>query len=368
MRNLTAQSGNSDLALLGALCLFLSAVDHLIPKPLPFMRIGLANLPLLLALGIFPAGKFFLLALVKVLGQALITGTFFSYVLLFSLAGTALSAVTMIALYRITSLVGTSIAGAFVSNAAQLIIARFIVFGEGVLYLTPPFLIAGIVSGGLLGFFAEAFSANSEWLRRKRNRVPEPAGAVEETGIAGINCDLSPDSKAVFSKTEKLKKKRTIIFFRRLALLIMAAVFLFVPYLPIRAALFLVFWVLAIAAGKKTRPLLTLISFVIITVCNLFPPFGKIIFRAGPFLIAEGSLLRGLQRAVTMEGLIMFSAFALLSVPPLPGKFGKLLRESFGILEHMNTSFFGGKNKTEKTGSIIKKLDKLLCEISGYTK
>jgi len=169
MRNLTAQPGKSgDIALLGALCLFLSALDHLIPKPLPFMRIGLANLPLLLALNIFSGKQFFLLALVKVLGQSLITGTLFSYAALFSLTGTVLSAVTMRLLYPSASLVGTSIAGAFVSNAAQLVLARFVVFGEGVLYLAPPFLVAGIVSGGLLGFFAQAFSAQSEWLKRKQ--------------------------------------------------------------------------------------------------------------------------------------------------------------------------------------------------------
>ena len=76
------------LALLGSLCLFLSAIEYLIPKPLPFMRVGLANLPLLVALDIFRAKHFFLLALLKVLGQGIIGGTLFSYILLFSLAGT----------------------------------------------------------------------------------------------------------------------------------------------------------------------------------------------------------------------------------------------------------------------------------------
>ncbi|MDR0486770.1 MAG: Gx transporter family protein, partial [Treponema sp.] len=82
-------------ALLGGLCLFLSAIEYLIPKPLPFMRIGLANLPLLLALDIFSAKYFFLLAALKILGQGIIGGTFFSYVFLFSLAGTFSSAVLM---------------------------------------------------------------------------------------------------------------------------------------------------------------------------------------------------------------------------------------------------------------------------------
>jgi heptaprenyl diphosphate synthase len=66
------------LALLGSFCLFLSTLEYLIPKPLPFMRIGLANLPLILALDLFPPGPFALLVLIKISGQALITGTLFS--------------------------------------------------------------------------------------------------------------------------------------------------------------------------------------------------------------------------------------------------------------------------------------------------
>ncbi|MDR1230490.1 MAG: heptaprenyl diphosphate synthase, partial [Spirochaetaceae bacterium] len=30
-------------ALLGAFCLFLSSIEYMIPKPLPFMRLGIAN-------------------------------------------------------------------------------------------------------------------------------------------------------------------------------------------------------------------------------------------------------------------------------------------------------------------------------------
>ena len=46
------------IAILGAFCLFLSAIEYMIPKPMPFMRIGLTNVPLLLALDIFPFPEF----------------------------------------------------------------------------------------------------------------------------------------------------------------------------------------------------------------------------------------------------------------------------------------------------------------------
>ena len=34
--------------------MFLSVIEYMIPKPMPFMRLGLAHLPILLSLLIFP--------------------------------------------------------------------------------------------------------------------------------------------------------------------------------------------------------------------------------------------------------------------------------------------------------------------------
>ena len=66
-------------ALLGALSLFLSTLEYLIPKPLPFIRLGLANLPILIALFLLPPKFIFLLIGLKILGQGLVNGTLFSY-------------------------------------------------------------------------------------------------------------------------------------------------------------------------------------------------------------------------------------------------------------------------------------------------
>ena len=65
------------LALLGACSLFLSTLEFLIPKPIPFMRLGLANLPLLISLSFLTPGQIMLLTLIKVLGQGLVNGTLF---------------------------------------------------------------------------------------------------------------------------------------------------------------------------------------------------------------------------------------------------------------------------------------------------
>ena len=156
------------LALLGAFCLFLSTVEYMIPKPLPFMRIGLANLPIMLALDIFPFHVFLALVAVKIMGQALVTGTLFSYVFLFSLAGTSLSAVSMYVIRRLVgkrriSFIGVGTFGAMISNISQLALAWLFIFRESVRFIAPPFLAAGVITGIALGVFCEYFARRSKW-------------------------------------------------------------------------------------------------------------------------------------------------------------------------------------------------------------
>ncbi|MDR2808556.1 MAG: Gx transporter family protein [Spirochaetaceae bacterium] len=159
------------VAVLGAFCLFLSTIEYLIPKPLPFMRLGLANLPLMLALDILPFHGFLLLATIKILGQALVTGTLFSYIFLFSCVGTTLSALSMCAVRllfkRRISFVGVGVIGAMMSNISQIGLAWFFIFGKSTLYIMPPFLAVGLVTGISLGAFCEHFSAHSLWYRER---------------------------------------------------------------------------------------------------------------------------------------------------------------------------------------------------------
>ena len=164
-----------NIALLGAFCLFLSTIEYMIPKPLPFMRIGIANLPLMLALDIFPFHSFLVLVGIKVLGQALITGTLFSYIFLFSLAGTFLSAISMYTIRRLLgsnriSFIGTGVIGAMFSNVTQLALAWVFIFGNSARYIAPPFLTAGLVTGIALGAFCEVFTSRSQWYAERKKR------------------------------------------------------------------------------------------------------------------------------------------------------------------------------------------------------
>lgn len=157
------------LPFLAALCLFLAAVEYAIPKPLPFLRLGLANLPVIVALFVLPTRDIYKLILLKIIGQALITGTMFSYIFLFSAAGSLASGLTMLGVHlwlkKRVSCIGLSLAGAAANNIAQLIVARLILFGSATKYIAPILLISGAVTGLILGIFTQMFIERSKWFR-----------------------------------------------------------------------------------------------------------------------------------------------------------------------------------------------------------
>ncbi|HEY9054228.1 MAG TPA: Gx transporter family protein, partial [Rectinemataceae bacterium] len=180
---LGAAPGKAEItALLGAFCFFLSAVEYMLPKPMPFMRLGIANLPILLAIDILPFGWFLTLALVKVIGMSLISGSLFSYVALFSLAGTLVAALAMWgsrkAGGRLISRIGVSTLGAVVSNAVQILIATVLVFGKAAWLISPLFLATGLVTGTALGVFAERFAALSSWYAMASGRGREETAPI----------------------------------------------------------------------------------------------------------------------------------------------------------------------------------------------
>lgn len=163
------------VALFAACALFLSTIEYMIPKPIPFLRLGIANIPLIIALGIFSNREYFLLVILKVLGQALISGTIFSYIFFFSFAGSFSSAIFMFITFKLfkekVSRVGISLSGAFASTISQLFISRIILFKEATYVIAPLFLFSGLISSIILGLFANEFIQKSHWYDKLKGEV-----------------------------------------------------------------------------------------------------------------------------------------------------------------------------------------------------
>ncbi|MBN2650819.1 MAG: Gx transporter family protein [Spirochaetales bacterium] len=144
--------------LLAGSALFLSVVEILIPKPVPFMRLGLANISIILGIYLLGFSYTFLLVLFKTLVQGVLSGTILSFAFGLSISGSLASFFVMYLLYRFfkerLSLVAISCAGAFFSNLAQLTLSYLFIFGKASFVFAPLLFLSGFVASIVIGVFS----------------------------------------------------------------------------------------------------------------------------------------------------------------------------------------------------------------------
>ena len=144
------------MGMLVALAMVLGFVETLIPINLgiPGMKLGLANIVVVIALFLFDIKTAVVVSILRII---LIAMTFGNMSMMFySIAGASLSLLSMIAISKIKSfsLISVSIVGGIMHNVGQIICAAFVVRTNGVFTYLPVLIIAGLVSGALIGIVA----------------------------------------------------------------------------------------------------------------------------------------------------------------------------------------------------------------------
>ena len=139
-----------------ALALIFSYIETLIPIQfgVPGIKLGLANLIIVIVLYKTDWREALLLSVVRIILAGFIFGNLFSIV--YSLAGGILSLAVMALLKRTDqfSVAGISIAGGVCHNIGQLIVAMVVVETYQVGYYLPVLLIAGLITGAVIGAIA----------------------------------------------------------------------------------------------------------------------------------------------------------------------------------------------------------------------
>ena len=139
-----------------ALALIFSYVESLIPFQfgIPGVKLGLANLIIVIALYKMRLFEVFLLSIVRILLSGFIFGNYFS--ILYSLAGGLLSLAVMALLKKLGgfSVIGISVAGGVFHNVGPLLTAMVVVETFSVIYYVPVLLVAGVITGFLIGIAA----------------------------------------------------------------------------------------------------------------------------------------------------------------------------------------------------------------------
>ena len=308
------------LAYLCALTLLFSYAEMILPRIVPFFRLGFANTVILIALDI-NIFSFILLSVLKAAAASLMGGTLFTPFFLISLAQSVLSALIMRLLYKLISkkllsLYGISIAGSAVSAVIQIGLAS-LYLGEGTFSLLGAMLIFNTASGIFTAFLCEK-------LKLKEN----------------LNFSKLPES-------EKSTKSHTTIqiFLAVLLLCVSASIFFIKNLIILTCAL-----VLSLTAQKLCKrriyvlPHISLWLFIFISM--IFVPNGEVIFKIWTISITKGALIMALQKALILSTV---STLSQCAVCIKPGK-NTLLGLSFEYYRLMTNRF------SEKDGTIINKI------------
>lgn len=143
-------------AMFAALALIFSYIEVLIPIPVPIpgVKLGIANLVIIIAVYRMGFGYAFTINCVRIIASGLLFSGVFG--MIYSFAGGILSLLVMYGLYRtkLFSIVGISMAGGVVHNLGQLITACLILSNIRLMSYFAVLLFSGMISGILIGVLA----------------------------------------------------------------------------------------------------------------------------------------------------------------------------------------------------------------------
>lgn len=151
------------IAMLTAMAMALSILESFIPMLIPGVKIGLANVIILIMLYEFKIREAFLVDLFRIFLAALLRGTLFSPTFLMSLTGGMCSFFVMLLLSRIKSItpIFVGVLGSISHVFGQIIMAIIIIERLEIIYYLPFIALLSILTGILSGLAAKVYLKKS---------------------------------------------------------------------------------------------------------------------------------------------------------------------------------------------------------------
>lgn len=151
-----------------AAAMICSYIETLIPFNfgIPGIKLGLANIVVLLMLYLVDTKEALLVSLVRVALTGLLFGNIFSIV--YSISGAVLSFFVMLLLKKTNRLacVSISTAGGISHNIGQLLAASLMIHDFHIMFYIPVLLLAGLLTGLLMGILAQELLIRLEGLMK----------------------------------------------------------------------------------------------------------------------------------------------------------------------------------------------------------
>ena len=153
-----------------ALAFTFSYFESLIPLDfvVPGVKLGLANLVVVIALYLMKPGEAFSIAIIRIFLAGLTFGN--AYSIAYSLCGGILSLLVMYLVRKTKlSVIGVSMLGGICHNIGQIIVAAIVMGTSRIAYYLPVLLVAGLITGLLLGVISKLVIERFE--KAKRNKT-----------------------------------------------------------------------------------------------------------------------------------------------------------------------------------------------------
>lgn len=334
------------ISLLSALALVLSYIETMIPLPvaLPGVKLGLANVAVVVALLGLDMRAAAAVAVVKVMASGFLFGS--PMMLMYSLGGTALAFAGSAAVSRIPGLgaVATCMVAAILHNAGQIAVAALLLGTSSVLLSLPPLALAACATGFVTGAVAAGvlasqpdspYAAESIELPRPRTKGRAPSNGRGFTPLAADVAAFGAYRPGT-TTAHKLDPRAKIIF----AVLFIATAFAAqgAPALLILLAAAMAVQAAsgssAHAALRSLKPFAWLMGFVLVF-DTLFVNSGDVIWCAGPATITTGGASCAIENVLRFVCVLLGTSALMTTTSPtqLTDGFSLMLRplDRFGV-------------------------------------
>ena len=147
------------VVLIAALAIVLGIIEALLPikLPIPGMKLGLANIMVVIGLYYLDIKDMFFVIILKTVLTTLLLGTFSMF--FYGFVGAILSYLAMITVFKLgknqVSLIGVSMLGGIMHNIGQIIVAMILIQTKAIAYYMMFLLPLGLITGIVVGIIAK---------------------------------------------------------------------------------------------------------------------------------------------------------------------------------------------------------------------
>lgn len=147
------------ISMLTTMAIVLSIVESFIPVFVPGVKLGLANVIILIMLYEFKSYEALLVNIIRILLVGLLRGTLLTPTFLMSLSGGMLSFLVMLIFSRIKifSAIGVSVLGSVSHCLGQILIAIVLLSTDAVIYYLPFIAILSLATGVVSGLITKGY-------------------------------------------------------------------------------------------------------------------------------------------------------------------------------------------------------------------